>query len=117
MCLRELLPLHSCERIFTCILIYMHVFLQCYLFIFGCAGSSFLHGLFSICGRQGLLSSCHVRAFHCSSLSYGAGALGCISSVVMEHGVSCLKPCGIFPDQGLNPCCLHGQEDSLPLGH
>ena len=85
MCLRELLPLHSCERIFTCILIYMHVFLQCYLFIFGCAGSSFLHGLFSICGRQGLLSSCHVRAFHCSSFSYGAGALGCISSVVMEH--------------------------------
>jgi len=23
--------------------------------------------------------------------------------------------CGIFPDQGLNPCLLHWQVDSLPL--
>ena len=117
MCLREVLPLHSCERILTCILIYMHVFLHFYLFIFGSAGSSLLHGLFSICREQGLLSSCHVRAFHCSDFSYGAGALGCISSVVREDELSCPKPCGIFPDWGLNPCCLHGQEDSLPLGH
>ena len=28
------------------------------LFIFGCAGSSFLHGFFSSCGEWGLLSSC-----------------------------------------------------------
>ena len=25
--------------------------------------------------------------------------------------------CGIFPDQGLNPCPLHWQEDSYPLHH
>ena len=25
--------------------------------------------------------------------------------------------CGIFPDQGLNPCLLHWQADSLPLSH
>ena len=25
--------------------------------------------------------------------------------------------CGIFPDQGLNPCLLPWQVDSYPLGH
>ena len=27
------------------------------------------------------------------------------------------KACGIFQDQGLNPCLLHWQADSLPLSH
>ena len=35
----------------------------------------------------------------------------------MAHGLSCLAVCGIFPDQGLKPCPLHGQADSLPLSH
>ena len=38
-------------------------------------------------------------------------------SVVVVHGLSCLMACGIFPDQGLNLCLLHWQEDSLPLTH
>ena len=29
----------------------------------------------------------------------------------------CSKACGIFPDQGSNPCLLHWQADSLPLSH
>ena len=48
------------------------------LFIFGCAGSSLLLGLFSTCGEWGLLSRCsewdllssrHAGASHCSGLS------------------------------------------------
>ena len=35
----------------------------------------------------------------------------------MEHGLSCSTACGIFPDQGSNPCPLHWQVDSLPLCH
>ena len=38
-------------------------------------------------------------------------------SVVVAHGPSCSAACGIFPDQGLNPCPLHWQADSQPLGH
>ena len=30
---------------------------------------------------------------------------------------SCSEACGIFLDQGLNPCPLHWQVDSLPLSH
>ena len=38
-------------------------------------------------------------------------------SVVVAHGSSCSVACGIFPDQGLNPCPLHWQADSQPLRH
>ena len=38
-------------------------------------------------------------------------------SVVVAHGPSCSAACGIFPDQGSNPCPLHWQVDSQPLSH
>ena len=38
-------------------------------------------------------------------------------SVVVAHGPSCSAACGIFPDQGSNPCALHWQADSQPLCH
>ena len=38
-------------------------------------------------------------------------------SVIVAHGPSCSATCGIFPDQGLNPCPLHWQADSQPLRH
>ena len=38
-------------------------------------------------------------------------------SVVVAHGLSCSAACGIFPDQGSNPCVLHWQADSQPLHH
>ena len=41
----------------------------------------------------------------------------CAGSVVVAHGLSCSAACGIFPDQGSNPCPLHWQADSQPLRH
>ena len=38
-------------------------------------------------------------------------------SVVVAHGPSCSAACGIFPDQGSNPCPLNWQADSQPLLH
>ena len=38
-------------------------------------------------------------------------------SVFVAHGPSCSSVCGIFPDQGSNPCPLHWQADSQPLRH
>ena len=38
-------------------------------------------------------------------------------SVVVAHRPSCSAACGIFPDQGSNPCPLHWQADSQPLRH
>ena len=36
-------------------------------------------------------------------------------SCCREHRLSCSGACGIFPDQGLNPCLLNWQADSYPL--
>ena len=38
-------------------------------------------------------------------------------SVFVAHGPSCSAACGIFPNQGSNPCPLHWQTDSQPLRH
>ena len=41
----------------------------------------------------------------------------CADSVVVLHELSCPETCGIFPDQGSNPCPLHCQTDFYPLYH
>ena len=38
-------------------------------------------------------------------------------SAVVAHGPSCSTACGIFLDQGSNPCPPHWQADSQPLHH
>ena len=37
-------------------------------------------------------------------------SLQCVGSVVAAHGLSCSMACGIFLDQGSNPCPLHWQQ-------
>ena len=44
-----------------------------------------------------------------------APGLWSTGSAAAVHALSCSTACGIVPDQGLNPCLLHGQVDSLPL--
>ena len=61
------------------------------LMYFGSAGSSVPRRLFSSCGKWGLLSSCGVRASHCSGFSCcRARALGhtgfsCCDLQALEH--------------------------------
>ena len=38
-------------------------------------------------------------------------------SIAVAQGLSCLTACGIFLDQGSNPCPLQWQVDSYPLYH
>ena len=38
-------------------------------------------------------------------------------SVVVTHRLTCFTACGIFLDQGLNPCSLYWQRDYSPLHH
>jgi len=40
-----------------------------------------------------------------------------MGSIAVAPGPSGPAACGIFPDQGLNPCLLHWQVESLPLRH
>ena len=59
------------------------------------------------------------EACFCGALTWVAAASGLWStgSVVVVHGLSCSVACGIFWDQGLNPCLLHWRADCLPLSH
>ena len=38
-------------------------------------------------------------------------------SIVVVHRLNCSAACGVFLDQGLNPCLPHWQADSLPQSH
>ena len=68
--------------------------------------------LFSSCGEQGLLSIVvHRLLIVVASLVAEHGLQVCglqqlwhAGSVVVAHGLSCSAACGIFPDQGSNPC-------------
>ena len=50
------------------------------------------------------------------------GLLVVVTSLAVEHRLDSGSTgahsvaCGIFPDQGSNPCLLHWQEASLPVG-
>ena len=39
------------------------------------------------------------------------------ASVAVVHGLSCPLACGIFPDQGANPCALRWQADYFSLSY
>ena len=100
------------------------------LFIFGCAGSSLLHGLFLVAASGGH-SLVAVLNFSFKWLLFlqrtGSRAPGfqqmhlpgsrSAGSIVVVHMLSCPRACEIFPDQGSNPCLLHWQADSLPRSH
>ena len=83
-----------------------------YLFIYGWAGSSWLRVGFFLVVVSGGYSLRWVGA-----TCYGTWALERVGSVVVTHGLSYSVPCGLFPEQGSNPCSLHCQEDSQPLDH
>ena len=70
---------------------------------------------FSICSERGysLVEGCRLLSPCWASLVVEQ-ALECLGSVVVVDGFSCPTACGIFPDQGLNPCPL---ADSSPLYH
>ena len=66
--------------------------------------------------QAGATLHCGARASHCRGLLRSTGSRRA-GSVVVAHGPSCSTACGIFPDQGSNPCPLHWQADSQPLRH
>ena len=100
------------------ILFYFYLFFFNYLFIYGCVGSSFQCEGFLQLRQAGATLHRGARASHHRGppplQSTGSRRAG---SVVVAHGPSRSTACGIFPDQGSNPCPLHWQADSQPLRH
>ena len=101
-----------------------------HLFIFGCGGSSLFPGLVSVCSKWGYsVAAVRRLLIAVASLVVEPGLRGwrdsiavsldlqSTGSIAVAHGFSCSAPCGIFLDQGSNPCLLHWQVGSLPLSH
>ena len=86
-----------------------------YLFL-AVLGLRFCARAFSSCGERGPLFIT-VRGPLSRPLLLRSTGSRCTGSVVVAHGPSCSAACGIFPDQGSNPCPLHWQADSQPLRH
>ena len=84
------------------------------LFIFGCPESSLPHGFFlvAVSGSYSLLQCTSFLLWWLLLCSMGSRHMG---SVVAAHGLSCSMACGIFLNQGSNPCPLHWQADSWSL--
>ena len=54
----------------------------------------------------------------CRAWALGQMAFSHYSSQALQHRLrGCCKACGIFPDQGSNPCPQYWKEHSLPLSH
>ena len=71
---------------------------------------------FSLIAASGGHSSLQCLGFPSLLLPWSMGSRH-TNSVVVVEGLSCSAACGIFPDQGSNPCSLHQQVDSLSLDH
>ena len=72
-----------------------------------------MHWVFSSCRKWGLLTSCSKWELLIAVTSLVEHGLYSVwASVAVAYGLSCSKACGIFPDQGLNPCPLHWQVDT-----
>ena len=99
-----------------------------YLFILAVLGLCCCARAFLQLQRAGATLHCGAWASHCGGFSccrahrlqqlwhvgsvIVARRLQSTGSVVVAHGLSCSTACGIFPDQGLNPCPLHWQANS-----
>ena len=75
-------------------------------------GLRFCARAFSSCGERGPLFIAVRRP-----LTVTASRCGAQAPDAQAYGPSCSAACGIFPDQGSNPCTLNWQADSQPLHH
>ena len=80
-------------------------------------GLHFCARAFSSCGKRGPLFIAVRGPLTVAASLVAEHRLQSAGSAIVAHGPSCSAACGIFPDQGPNPCPLHWQADSQPLRH
>ena len=95
--------------------LYVWFFKKIYLFM-AVLGLRFFVRAFSSCGKWGPVFITVRGPLSQPRLLQSTGSRRA-SSVIVAHGPSCSAACGIFPDQGSNPCPVHWQADSQPLHH
>ena len=98
------------HRFFVCLFVCLFYLWLCWVFVS-------VRGLSLVMASGGHSSSrCAGLSLSWPLLLWSTGSRHAGSAIV-AHGPSCSAACGIFPDQGSNPCPLHWQADSQPLHH
>ena len=80
----------------------------------GCGGQASHCGGFPYCEAQ---ARGHVGFSSCSTWAQLLWLPGSRAQSCVVHRLSYFATCGIFPDQGENPCLLYCQANSLPMSH
>ena len=111
---------HSISKENKCLFFFLKGMLFIYLFIYLfwlCWVFVSVRGLSLVAVSGGHSSSrCAGLSLSRPLLLWSTGSR-CAGSVVVAHGLSRSAACGIFLDQGSNPCSLHWQADSQWLRH
>ena len=96
------------KKVVTALFIYLFLkFIYLFIYFWLCWVFVSVRGLSLVAASRGHSSS------RCAGLSLSRPPLlrstgsRHAGSVVVAHGPSCSMACGIFPDQGSNPCPLH----------
>ena len=107
------------EQVLVGSLFFVFFFLKNYLFIYFwlCWVFVSVRGLSLVVASGGHSSSRCAGLSLSRPLSLRSTGSRRAGSAIVAHGPSCSAACGIFPDQGANPCPLHWQADSQPLRH
>ena len=92
-------------------------FFKLFIYLWLCWVFVSVRGLSPVAATGGYSSSRCVGLSLSRPLLLRSTGSRCAGSVVVAHGPSRSAACGIFPDQGSNPCPLHWQADSQPLRH
>ena len=122
LCLCDMPPFFSTSFFFflnDSFTIYLSIYLFIYLFIYLwlCWVFVSVRGLSLVVASRGHSSSrCTGLSLSRRLLLWSTGSRRA-GSVIVAHGPSRSAACGIFPDQGSNPCPLHWQADSQPRRH
>ena len=99
----------------TCLFIKNFIYLFIYLWL--CWVFVSVRGLSLVAASGGHSSSwCAGLSLSQPLLLWSTGSRRAGSAIV-AHGTSRSAACGVFPEQGSNPCPLHWQADSQPLRH
>ena len=104
-----------CHWLFFFFKLWLFIYLFIYLWL--CWVFVSVRGLSLVAASGGHSSSQCVGLSLSRPLLLQSTGSRCTGSVIVAHGPSCSMACGIFPDQGSNPCPLHWQADSQPLRH
>ena len=108
---------HPCQYLELLVLFFffLNVMIHLFIYLWLCWVLVSVRGLSLVTASGGHSSSRCMGLSLSRSLLLRSTSSRRAGSVIVAHGPTCSVACGIFPDQGSNPCPLHWQADSQPL--